>query len=102
MNVKYVGVRWALRRRYVSATGPFAHYGEHYVSASRAFAAHTINSIPATTFAMVYDCATSLVSSELINIEHIEGKKTALSISTQDMMWHKRQVSMCATQPPPL
>ena len=47
---------------------------------------------------MVYDCATSLVSSELINIKHIEEKKMALSISTQDMMWHKLQVSMCATQ----
>ena len=47
---------------------------------------------------MVYDCATSLVSSELINIEHIEEKKTALSISTQDMIWHRLQVSMCATQ----
>ena len=71
----------------------FAHYGERYVSASRAFAAHTINSIPATTVAMVYSCATSLVSSELINIKRIEKKTTALSIKIEDMI-HELQVSM--------
>ena len=45
------------------------------MSASHEFAAHAINAIPATTFAMVYNCATSLVSSELINIKRIEVKK---------------------------
>ena len=90
---------WALRRRYVSATGPFARYGERYMSASRC-AYIQINAISATTFATVYNYsrATSLVSFKLINIKRIEEKKTALSISTQDMMWHKLQVSMCATQ----
>ena len=62
----------ALRERYGAI---FTCYGEHYVSALHEFAAHTINAIPATTFAMVYSCATSLVSSELINIKHIEVKK---------------------------
>ena len=70
----------------MSTTGLFARYGGRYVSASHAFAAHTINSIPATTVAMVYSCATSLVSSELINIKRIEEKKTALSIKIEDMM----------------
>ena len=86
-------MRWALRRRYVSATGLFARYGERYVSASRAFAAHTSNFIPATTFAMVYSCATSLVSFELIHIKRIEEKETPLSVAIEDMM-HKLQVSM--------
>ena len=86
-------MRWALRRRYVSATGLFARYGERYVSASRAFAAHTSNFIPATTFAMVYSCATSLVSFKLIHIKRIEKKTTALSIKIEDMML-ELQVSM--------
>ena len=51
-----------LSKRAVGATGLFARYGERYVSASRAFTAHTINSIPATTVAMVHSCATSFVS----------------------------------------
>ena len=42
---------------------------------------------------MVYSCATSLVSSELINIKRIEEKKTALSIKVEDMML-ELQVSM--------
>ena len=62
--------------RYVSATGLFARYGERYVSASRAFAAHTIFTINfilavATTFAIVYSCAASLVSFEIIHIKLI-------------------------------
>ena len=77
----------------MSATGLFARYGERYVSASRAFAAHTSNFIPATTFAMVYTCATSLVSFKLIHIKLIEKKTTALSIKIEDMI-HKLQVSM--------
>ena len=77
----------------MSAAGLFARYGERYVSASRAFAAHTINFIPATTFAMVYTCATSLVSLKLIHIKLIEKKTTALSIKIEDMML-ELQVSM--------
>ena len=68
-------------------------YGEHYVSASHEFAAHTINAIPATTFAMVYSCATSLVSFKLIHIKLIEKKTTALSIKIEAMML-ELQVSM--------
>ena len=74
-NERQVREPWALRRRYVSATGLFARYGERYVSASRAFAAHTINSIPATTVAMVYSCATHLISFELIHIKLIPVEK---------------------------
>ena len=84
-----MGATSALLERY----GAFARYGERYVSASHAFAAHTINVIPATTFAMVYSCATSLVSFELIHIKRIEHKETALSIAIEDMM-HKLQVPM--------
>ena len=42
---------------------------------------------------MVYSCATSLVSFELIHIKHIEEKETPLSAAIEDMM-HKLQVSM--------
>ena len=72
--------------------GLFAHYGERYVSASREFAAHTVNLIPATTFAMFCSCATSLVSSELIHIKRIDHKEMDLLIAIEDMM-HKLQVS---------
>ena len=78
----------------MGATGLFARYGERYGGASREFAAHTVDFISATTFAMVYSCETSLVSSELIHIKRIEHKETVLSIAIEDMM-HKLQVSMC-------
>ena len=42
---------------------------------------------------MVYSCATSLVSSQLINIKRIEHKQTPLSNVIEDMML-KLQVSM--------
>ena len=60
---------------------------------SATFAAHAIDFILATTFAMVYSCATSLISFELIHIEHIDHKEMALSIAIEDMM-HKLQVSI--------
>ena len=68
------------------------------MSASRAFAAHTIFTISfilaaATTFAMVYSCATSLVSFEITHIKLIAERETALSIKIEDMM-HELQVSM--------
>ena len=69
----------------------FARYDEHYVSVSRAFPAHTINFIPSTAFALVYNCATTLVSFKLIKLSL--SKKTALSIKIEDMI-HELQVSM--------
>ena len=77
----------------MGATGLFARYGERYGGASREFAAHTVDFISATTFAMVYSCATSLVSVELIHIKRIDHKETDLSIAIEDMM-HKLQISM--------
>ena len=65
------------------------------MSASRAFAAHTINSIPATTVAMVYSCATSLVSFKITHIKLIAERETALSIKIEDInLMHELQVSM--------
>ena len=64
-NVKYVSLgRMSALREHHSLRG----YLRATVSASRAFAAHTIFTInfilaAATTFAMVYSCATILVSS---------------------------------------
>ena len=68
------------------------------MSTSYAFAAHTIFTINfilavATTFAMVYSCATSLVSFEIIHVKLIAERETALSIKIEDMM-HELQVSM--------
>ena len=77
----------------MSVTGLFARYGERYVSASRAFAAHSINFIPATTFTMFYGHAISFISFEFILIKLVKQKEMTLSITCENMV-HRCKVLM--------
>ena len=68
----------------------FARYGERYVSVSRAFAAHTINFILATTFTILYSRAISLISFKSILIKLMKYKEMTISIACENMVLRRK------------